>query len=106
MFFPTSLCISSQVHQSDSRISSDPTIEKHGVSVLCLILIKLKSAVLKICSSDPSVTPTIGSDRTQHCGSECDSESRRPTGNQSNSVVWLNPTRYDRIRYRIDEPGS
>jgi hypothetical protein len=25
--------------------------------------------------------------------------------NQSNSVEWLNPTRSDRIRYRIDGPG-
>jgi hypothetical protein len=53
--------MNNQVHQSDRQISPDPTIEKHRVSGLCLILIiKLKSEAVGILPSDPSVIPSPG----------------------------------------------
>jgi hypothetical protein len=78
------------VHQYDSRISSDPTNGKHEVAVLCLILITLKRVAAGIRPSDSSVIPTIKFDRIQNYVFRCDSESPNPTGNQPNSVGWLN----------------
>jgi hypothetical protein len=71
-----------------SNRQSDPTAETLGVSILCLILIKLKSEALGIWATDPSVIPTIGSDRIQHCRSQCDSESRKPIGIQSEPIEF------------------
>jgi hypothetical protein len=71
-----------------SNRQSDPATEKLGVSVLCLILIKLKIEALGIWPANPLVTPTTGSYRIQHYGSGCDSESRKPTGIQPKPIEF------------------